>query len=169
MATELNLHTSLGWRWCYYIGSIFAVISTLGTLLFYWPPTRPQFDNEKTRWQEVKELDFVGLALYSAGLVTFLVGLTWAGQTDHPWRSVSVIAPIIAGFCCLIACFAYDFTLAKRPLFPLVVFRKLRDFTILLCFPRLPCISSQAMRWRSDTLPCQTELSRYVSPHHKRR
>ncbi|KIW90309.1 uncharacterized protein Z519_08953 [Cladophialophora bantiana CBS 173.52] len=132
IATELNLHTSLGWRWCYYIGLIFAVVSTLGTLLFYWPPKRPQFDIEKTRWQEVKELDFVGLALYSAGLVTFLIGLTWAGQANHPWRSASVIVPIIAGFCCLVACFAYDFTLAKRPLFPLVVFRKLRDFTMLL-------------------------------------
>ena len=132
IATELNLHTALAWRWCYYIGLIFGVLSMIGTLLFYFPPKRPQFDHEKTRWQEVKQLDIVGFALYTAGLTTFLVGLTWAGQANHPWRSVSVIAPIILGFCGLVACFAYDFTLASRPLFPLEVFRKVRDFTVLL-------------------------------------
>ncbi|KAI1613465.1 putative major facilitator superfamily transporter [Exophiala viscosa] len=125
IATELNLHTALAWRWCYWIGLMFAVVSTAGTLLFYFPPSRPQFDHEKTRWEEVKQLDVIGLT-------TFLIGLTWAGQTNHPWRSVSVIAPIVIGFCVLAACFAYDFTLAKRPLFPLEVFRKVRDFTVLL-------------------------------------
>lgn len=132
IATELNLHTALGWRWCYYMGLIFAVISTAGTLLFYWPPARPQHDHDKTRWQEVKELDFVGLFLYTSGLVTMLIGLTWAGQVGHPWRSVSVIAPIIVGFMGLVACFLYDFSIAKKPLFPLQVFRKIRDFTVLL-------------------------------------
>ncbi|KAK5024951.1 hypothetical protein LTS07_008329 [Exophiala sideris] len=132
IATELNLHTALAWRWCYWIGLMFAVVSTVGTLLFYFPPSRPQFDHEKTRWEEVKQLDMIGLVLYTGGLTTFLIGLTWAGQTNHPWRSASVIAPIVIGFCVLAACFAYDFTLAQRPLFPLEVFRKVRDFTVLL-------------------------------------
>lgn len=132
LATELNLHTSLGWRWCYYLGLIFAVISLVGTLLFYWPPARPQHDHDKTRWQEVMELDFIGLILYTAGLVTLLVGLTWAGQAGHPWKSASVIVPIVVGFIGLAACFLYDFYLAKRPLFPFEVFRQVRDFTVLL-------------------------------------
>lgn len=80
----------------------------------------------------MKELDFVGLFLYTSGLVTMLIGLTWAGQVGHPWRSVSVIAPIIIGFLGLVACFLYDFTIAKKPLFPLEVFKKMRDFTVLL-------------------------------------
>lgn len=132
IATELNLHTALGWRWCYWIGLMFAVVSTAGTLLFYFPPSRPQFDHDKTRWEEVKQLDVIGLVLYTGGLTTFLIGLTWAGQTNHPWRSVSVIAPIVIGFCILAACFVYDFSLAQRPLFPLEVFRRIRDFTVLL-------------------------------------
>lgn len=114
------------------MGLIFAVISTAGTLAFYWPPKRPQYDHEKTRWQEVKELDFLGLLLYTSGLVTLLIGLTWAGQPDHPWRSASVIAPIILGFFGLVACFLYDFFLVKKPLFPFDVFKKIRDFTVLL-------------------------------------
>lgn len=114
------------------MGLMFAVISTAGTLAFYWPPKRPQYDHEKTRWQEVKELDFIGLLLYTSGLVTLLIGLTWAGQPEHPWRSASVIAPIILGFLGLVACFLYDFFLVKKPLFPLDVFTKIRDFTVLL-------------------------------------
>ena len=148
IATELNLHTALGWRWCYYIGLIFGVISMAGTLAFYFPPKRPQYDFEQTRWQEFKQLDFIGLTLYTAGLTTFLIGLTWGGQPAHPWRSASVIAPMVLGLCGLAACFVYDFTIAERPLFPFSVFKQVRDFTVLLgivfvagkaCYLRLSC------------------------------
>ncbi|KAK5231894.1 hypothetical protein LTR47_007027 [Exophiala xenobiotica] len=132
IATLLAVYTKQGWRWCYYLGLIFGVISLVGTLLTYFPPSRPQYDYETTRWQEFKQLDFLGLFLYTTGLTTFLVGLTWAGQPGHPWKSVSVIAPIIVGFVTLMACFAYDFTLATRPLFPLPVFKQVREFTVLL-------------------------------------
>lgn len=132
IATLLAVRTSQGWRWCYWLGVIFGVVSLLGTLTFYFPPSRPQMDYEKTRWEEFKQLDFVGLVLYTGGLTTFLVGLTWAGQAGHAWRSASVIAPIIVGFFTLAACFVYDFTVASRPLFPLEIFKQVRDFTVLL-------------------------------------
>lgn len=95
VATELNLHTRLAWRWCYYMGLIFAVISLVGTLVFYFPPARPSYDYDKTRWQEVKELDFVGLALYTGGLVILLIGLSWAAP-GHLRREVD---PSLAFFC----------------------------------------------------------------------
>lgn len=132
IANLLVLHTSLGWRWCYYMGVIFGGASFLGTLIFYHPPPRPQFDFDKSRWQQFKSIDFVGLILYTAGLTTFLIGITWAGTPAHPWRSTSVIAPIILGLCTLIACFVYDFTIPKSPLFPREVFSQVRDFTLLL-------------------------------------
>ena len=132
IGTGLELHTDLKWRWCYYIGLIFGALSLIGTLAFYFPPTRPQFDHEKTRWQEFKQIDFVGIFLYAGGLTTFLIGLTWAGSSGHAWRSASVIAPIVFGFAVFVTCFIYDFTLAKRPFFPFPVFRQVRDFTVLL-------------------------------------
>ncbi len=132
LATLLFLHTSAGWRWCYYIGLIFGLLSMAGTLAFYFPPSRPQYDHDQTRWQEFKQLDFLGLFLYTAGLTTFLVGITWAGQAGHAWKSVSVIAPIVVGFCTLAACFVYDFLIPSRPLFLWEVFRMGRDFTVLL-------------------------------------
>lgn len=126
------LHTSLGWRWCYYIGLIFACLSLVGTFIFYFPPTRPQFDFERTRWDQIKSIDFVAFILYAGGLTSTLIGLSWGGQPAHPWRSASVIAPIVIGFLSLVACFIYDFTVPSAPLFPKVVFREIRSFTILL-------------------------------------
>lgn len=132
LGTLLVLHTALGWRWCYYIGLIYGVISLVGTFTFYFPPTRPQHDYENTRLDQLKSLDFVGITLYVGGLTTFLVGLTWAGQPDHPWRSPSVYVPITLGLLGLMACFIYDFTIPSKPLFPLEVFKEIRKFTVLL-------------------------------------
>ena len=132
IANSLQSHTAAGWRWCYYIGIIYGVLSTAGTIMFYFPPSRPQYDYNKTRWQEIKEIDYVGFVLYTAGLTILLIGLTWAGTEAHPWKSASTIAPIIVGTCTLVACFAYDFTVAKQPFFPLDLFREVRGFTVLL-------------------------------------
>lgn len=131
VATYLNTRTAAGWRWCYYIGLTYGVISLAGTVAFYHPPKRPQYDFEKTRWQEVKEIDYIGCALYTTGLTLFLVGLTGAGSS-HPWRSVRVLAPLLVGILLLILCFVYDFTLAKQPFFPPGLFSQFREFTMLL-------------------------------------
>lgn len=104
----------------------------IGTIVFYHPPPRPQYDFEKSRWQEIKEIDYVGFILFTAGLTIMLIGLTWAGSVDHPWKSASTIAPIIVGVVVLIATFIYDFTVPKQPLFPLQLFRQVREFTMLL-------------------------------------
>lgn len=132
IATSLNKNTAAGWRWCYYIGIIYGVLSMIGTIVFYYPPPRPQYDFEKSRWQEIKEIDYVGFVLFTAGLTILLIGLTWAGSVDHPWDSASTIAPIVVGVVVLIACFIYDFTIPKQPLFPLHLFRQFREFTVLL-------------------------------------
>lgn len=132
IANSLQSQTAAGWRWCYYLGIIFGVLSTIGTIMFYFPPSRPQFDYDKSRWDEIKEIDYVGFLLYTAGLTILLIGLTWAGTPDHPWDSASTIGPIVAGACTLIACFVYDFTVPKQPFFPLALFREVRGFTVLL-------------------------------------
>lgn len=132
IATSVNTHTALRWRWCYYWGLMLCVVSSVGVLISYYPPPRPQYDIEKTRWQNFKEIDFFGVSLYSSGLTTFLVGLTWAGQAEHPWRSASVIVPIVLGFMVLLSAFGYDFVWAKQPFFPLQIFKRFREYTVLL-------------------------------------
>ncbi|EMD85392.1 hypothetical protein COCC4DRAFT_155556 [Bipolaris maydis ATCC 48331] len=132
IATSVNAHTALKWRWCYYWGLVSCVVSSVGVFTFYFPPPRPQYDIERTRWQELKDIDFVGLSLYLSGLTTFLIGLTWAGGAGHPWRSASVIIPVVMGFTVLLSAFVFDFVWAKQPIFPLKIFKKFREYTVLL-------------------------------------
>ncbi|KAI9159173.1 hypothetical protein HJFPF1_07181 [Paramyrothecium foliicola] len=132
IATLFVLHTDLGWRWLYHMGTMFGVISLIGTYVFYWPPTRPQYDFERSRWEQFKSIDFVGCFLYATGLTSFLVGLTWAGQPGQPWNGASVIAPIVIGALTFISSFVYDWFIATAPLFPNEVLREVRSFTVLL-------------------------------------
>ncbi|KAG5758709.1 hypothetical protein H9Q72_013161 [Fusarium xylarioides] len=109
IATHLYLKAS--WRWCYYITIIYAACCL-------------------TRWQQVKELDYIGLLLFATGLTVFLVGVTFLGATH---RSMTLVATTISiGGCIFIAAFVYDFTVPKKPLFPIKIFRMYREFTVYL-------------------------------------
>lgn len=130
LAQLLVVHAS--WRYTYYIAIIYSGVSFCGIAAFYWPPTRPRKDYNKSRWQEFKELDFIGLFLYATGLTILLIGFTWAGSDGHAWQSASVVAPLVIGAALLIACFTYDFKFAKTPLFPPSLFSQFRQFTVLL-------------------------------------
>ncbi|KAF5699604.1 drug facilitator PEP5 [Fusarium mundagurra] len=128
IATRLYLKAS--WRWCYYITIIYASICLIGTFICYFPPSRPQHDFEKTRWQQVKELDYIGLFLFATGLTVFLIGVTYLGEAH---RSMTLVACTISiGACVFIAAFIYDFTIPKRPLFPRKLFKMYREFTVYL-------------------------------------
>ena len=131
-ANLLQEHGS--WRWLYYISIMYSTAALIGTGLFYFPPARPRHDFEKTRWQEFIELDFTGLFLYTVGVTITLVGLSWAGTGGHAWRSASVIAPIVVGVILLICCFGYDWFIVsdEKAFFPLHLFRRFREFTVLL-------------------------------------
>ncbi|KAH7143502.1 fungal trichothecene efflux pump [Dactylonectria macrodidyma] len=120
------------WRWIFYIAAIVEAVALIGTALFYWPTTHPRGDFDKTRWQQFKEVDWLGLGLFTFGLATCLVGLTWGGSPGHPWDSASTIAPIVVGAATVVAAFVYDFKFANAPLFPYKLFALWRGFTSLL-------------------------------------
>ena len=76
-----------------------------------------------TKMQELKELDYGGLVLYSAGLVLVMLGFTWAEGT-YPWRSAHVIAPLIVGAFTVVAFVLYEaYVPLKQPLLPLRLFK----------------------------------------------
>ena len=134
------LHAS--WRYVYYVSIIYAGLAFVGTAVFYFPqrPTRlQQMDGHgrQTSLQQFLELDFIGIFLYAGGLVSFLLGLSWAGTETHPWRSASVIAPIVIGALGFIACFVYDFVaIGEKPgrhaLFPRHLMGRFREYTVSL-------------------------------------
>lgn len=97
------LHTAAGWRWSYYIGIIIAGLASVLLVTCYSPPRYVQLHvRGKSEWQQFRELDWGGLFLYTAGLVIFLVGLSWGGQT-YPWASAHVVSTIVVGGITLIA------------------------------------------------------------------
>ncbi|RSL84920.1 hypothetical protein CEP51_003641 [Fusarium floridanum] len=120
------------WRWIFYLGIIVEGLALVGTALCYWPTSRPRGDFDKTRWQQFKEVDWLGLSLFTLGLATALVGLTWGGSPAHPWKSAGAIVPIVVGALVVALAFVYDFNFAKAPLFPAKLFKMWRGFVVLL-------------------------------------
>lgn len=128
LATLLLINAT--WRWCYYLAVIYSVICIIGTFVFYFPPSHPQHDYDRTRWDQFKDLDWIGLLIFTAGLVVFLVGITDLG---HPDFSVPLVASTISvGLVVLVAAFVYDFTVPKNPIFPFKLFAMFGEFTVHL-------------------------------------
>ncbi|KAH6666677.1 fungal trichothecene efflux pump [Halenospora varia] len=124
------LLTQASWRIMFYLTIGYGAFSLIGTALVYFPPSHPRPDG-KTKWQEFKELDFVGAFLFIAGLAVFLFGLN-SGGSAYPWTSAGTLAPLILGFFVFIGAFVYDFTVPKDPLFPWYLFKLFREFSSLI-------------------------------------
>jgi hypothetical protein len=54
------------------------------TVFFYHPVNQYIIEKGKTKWQQVKSLDWIGVFLFAAGLVLFLLGLSFGGN-KYPW------------------------------------------------------------------------------------
>jgi hypothetical protein len=79
-------YTTPRWRsvyWCFAWETFTAVL----LFFFYHPPTfkTKHREDQKTKWQLTKEIDYVGLILFTAGCLFILLGLNWV--------SVAVLRP----------------------------------------------------------------------------
>ncbi|KAF6805532.1 trichothecene efflux pump [Colletotrichum musicola] len=120
------------WRWIFNLGIIIEFVGLIGTAFSYDPTARPRGDFDKTRLQQLRDVDWIGLFLFTSGLATALVGLTWGGTPAYPWDSAGAVAPIVVGLAVLAGGFAYDFRVAARPMFPLKLFAMFRRYSVLL-------------------------------------
>lgn len=115
------VHTSAGWRWDYYVTIIISMLSKLDTkysanpkdalstilyFIFYHPPHFGELHRSRSRMQELKDLDYGGIVLFIAGLLLFLMGLSWGGSL-YAWDSAHVIASLIIGFVLCVAFVLY--------------------------------------------------------------
>ena len=106
IAQKLVTDTKAGWRWSFYLDIIVAGLATLLFFLFYHPPNFQLLHKNRSKMEQLKRMDFVGLVLFSGGLATFLIGLSW-GSGQYPWKSTHVIATIVVGFVALVAFVLY--------------------------------------------------------------
>jgi hypothetical protein len=105
------------WRWIYYIAILWSFLAFKATALLYWPVSRPRGDFHKSRTQQFKELDYVGLVAITAGLVILVSGLTLGGDT-YPWGHPLTVATLAVGPAVLLLGCIYDWTVAANPMIP---------------------------------------------------
>ena len=149
--------TSLGWRTVYWYLFAFEAYSLTMIIVFYRPPnfnTKHRRDG-KTRWQTFKQLDFIGIGLFSAGCIIFLIGVNWGGR-QYDWSSAPVIATLVVGIVLLIALGFYEaYADLEYPMLPPKFFNNIRGFTVLLvlCFVGGMLYYSMNVLWpRQSTL-----------------
>ena len=65
---------------CYYFLISLNITSGLLYILFYHPPTFHMKYRNRTKMQQVKMFDYVGTALFVAGLILFEMGFLWGGS-----------------------------------------------------------------------------------------
>jgi MFS family permease len=112
-----------GWRWCYWLMTILNFVALACFYVFYHPPTFKMKHRHQTRREYLKQIDVVGIFLFCAGIVIFILGLSWGGG-QYPWRSAATIAPIVLGFVTLVAFGLWEaYAPIKQPLVPMHLFR----------------------------------------------
>ncbi|KAK3114960.1 hypothetical protein LTR53_006186 [Teratosphaeriaceae sp. CCFEE 6253] len=130
--------TVIAWRTVYWFLFAFEACGLVLLVFCYHPPTfhtKHRADG-KTRGQLLKEMDFIGVALFAAGCVLFLIGVNWGGR-QYRWSSANVIAPIVVGTALLVALGFWEaYADLKYPMLPAKLFRNIRGFTVILvvCF-----------------------------------
>jgi EmrB/QacA subfamily drug resistance transporter len=107
----------VSWRWCFYINLPLGVVALICLFLFFKPPT-PTF----TWKQKLEQLDYIGMALMSSGIVLTLLALTLAGQ-ELPWDSAGVIVLFILGGLLSISFCVWNFRFSKSQIIPTYIIK----------------------------------------------
>lgn len=125
---ELIAQTS--WRYCACLIAIWNLLTAVVLAIFYNPPPRVNAGG-LSRKEMLRRIDFLGGFLMIAGIVLFLVGLNWGGQS-YPWSSSAVISCLTLGAVLLVVFLLYETLWAKYPMFPRRLLRHPRAFIALM-------------------------------------
>lgn len=113
---------------------MFAGVGIIGLVLFYFPPTFDEVHqaDARSKLDELKKIDVVGIILFAGSTTTLLIGISWGGTT-YPWKSAQTIVPIIIGAIGLIALSFWEvYACLSEPIFPAKLFKNVRGFTMVL-------------------------------------
>jgi hypothetical protein len=121
-------NSSIGWRAPYWYMTAWAGVAFLLLFFFYNPPNfNTKYHGTRNRLELAKEIDFVGLLLFTAAAVLFLVGLNFGGGI-YPWASANTLVPLILGLVLWIVFGLWEcFTKSKLPLMPPRLFLHVRS------------------------------------------
>jgi EmrB/QacA subfamily drug resistance transporter len=113
------------WHWVFYVNVPVGIAALIVLAVALPNPGRPR--------ASVRDLDYLGIVLFSAGVVPLLLGLTNKGTADangelYPWTDPRVGGLILLG-AVVLALFVLAETRAKEPIVPLRLFRG-RDYSL---------------------------------------
>ncbi|KUI64223.1 Putative HC-toxin efflux carrier TOXA [Cytospora mali] len=95
-----------GWRYIFWIQAGFHGATSLGLLLFYWPPKKLQ--TPKMRFKDyLWACDPIGSTLFICGATLILLALDWVAGS-YSWSDPHVVAPLSLGLAFLIAFSGYE-------------------------------------------------------------
>ncbi|KAK4057264.1 hypothetical protein OIO90_001761 [Microbotryomycetes sp. JL221] len=120
-----------GWRWVFRTLLILDAVILIGFAAFYFPP--PRTASRDKLMDRIKALDWIGYGLLLAGLVPFLMGFAWAGDSNYGWKSAHSYGPVAVGGAILIACVLYEWKGTSTGFLDHRLFREGRNFPIALC------------------------------------
>lgn len=127
------MNPTLGWRWCFYINIIAVSLAIILLFFCYHPPTFDLLHERKTKREILKELDYLGMFLWTAGLTVFLMGVSWGGSI-YPWKSAATISAIVVGIALLILLFIWEgFFHPKYPAIPIQFFSNRGFMALVVC------------------------------------
>jgi EmrB/QacA subfamily drug resistance transporter len=115
----------ISWHWVFYVNVPFGIAS-LAVLATVLPSARG-------RQASARDLDYLGIVLFTAGVVPFMLGLTNKGNVNSSgqlanWTDFDVGGYIVIGLVILVA-FLFAETRAKEPIIPLDLFKN-RDYAV---------------------------------------
>ncbi|KAL2042739.1 hypothetical protein N7G274_004498 [Stereocaulon virgatum] len=105
-----------GWRYCGLLCGVWAAVGLLLTIVFYFPPPRPN-SRGLTKMEVFKQIDFVGGLLSVSGMLIFMASLQWGGN-QYGWRTAHVLVPLFIGALLLVLFTVWEAKFAKYPMFP---------------------------------------------------
>jgi EmrB/QacA subfamily drug resistance transporter len=115
----------ISWHWVFYVNVPFGIAS----LIVLWI-VLPGIGR---RQASVRDLDYLGIALFTAGVVPFMLGLTNKGNVSSTgqlasWTDLNVMGLIVVGLLILVG-FLFVEVRAKEPIIPLDLFMN-RDYAV---------------------------------------
>lgn len=84
------------WRTIFYVAIGQFAISIISLFICYHPPTFEQLHHKYTKIELLKETDVVGSLLWMAGVLMFVLGISWGGGY-FAWSSATVISLVVIG------------------------------------------------------------------------
>ncbi|KIW17684.1 hypothetical protein PV08_04879 [Exophiala spinifera] len=125
--------SAAGWRAVYYLLAAVTATAQVLFLFCYHPPKFNQLHTRHSKMHFIKSFDYVGLLLFCAGGVLFLMGVSWP-EISLAWHSAKVIATLTVGGVTFITFVLWEYYADPAvPVFPLKLFKSRNFVCILFC------------------------------------